>query len=205
MQWRLLHEANLKALYDCDVVRDFPATERKPFSNMTYMLSSSAYHAWGVFDDAADGESGPLAGLRAYLLVACPANCRAVLLDYFAVLPAWRSAGLGAALVAELSAREEAPVLLEVEWPAHAPDAALAERRLNFYRRCGAHLTGGWDRAYRGLFVVMVLPGGAPMSDREADEELCRCYRAMLPGAELNENFAYGRLNVEDLRKLGEA
>ena len=52
---------------------------------------------WGVFD----GET-----LAAYLLMVRPAGSRVSQLDYFAVLPEYRAAGLGAQLLADLPQHE---------------------------------------------------------------------------------------------------
>lgn len=63
-----------------------------------------------------------------------PAGSRVSQLDYFAVLPEYRSAGLGAQLLADLPQHERGAqaILIEAECPDKAEDEAMAVRRLGF-------------------------------------------------------------------------
>ena len=135
--------------------------------------------------------------LCAYLFVA-ENGPGPVLLDYFAVLPAWRAKGLGAGLLAQLSAREGRAVLIESELPTRAPDPDMARRRIGFYRRCGALLTPYWDRAFQGLFRLLVLPAPASSArPEEAGPALAGIYRALLPGEHFARDFDWGRVETD--------
>ena len=89
--WRKLNEKELTRVYLDEMRRDFPPTELKPLSMILNSEADGTAHTWGVFD----GET-----LAAYLLMVRPAGSRVSQLDYFAVLPEYRAAGLGAQLLA---------------------------------------------------------------------------------------------------------
>lgn len=187
MQWRCLSEAELSALYDTDLCRDFPAGELRPRAAALALMRRGVYHVWGIFDPA-----GGTPRLAAYLLMASPLAEGPLLLDYFAVLPAWRCRGLGAALLAELSRREARSVVIESELPETAPDPALARRRLAFYRRCGALDTPLWDRVYDGRYRVLVLPAPGQTDAVLDARTLAAMYRILLPGEEYVKFFEFG-------------
>ena len=129
--WRKLNEKELTRVYLDEMRRDFPPTELKPLSMILNSEADGTAHTWGVFD----GET-----LAAYLLMVRPAGSRVSQLDYFAVLPEYRAAGLGAQLLADLPQHERGAqaILIEAECPDKAEDEAMAARRLGFYSRCGA-------------------------------------------------------------------
>lgn len=175
MTWRLLTLEEQARLYEEEMRRDFPKAELK---DLQTILDTSAHgdgHAWGVF------EGGSLA---AYLLMVRPAGCAISQLDYFAVLPAWRAAGLGTKLLAALPGCEgdAQAIVIEAECPEHAPDPAMAKRRLGFYARCGAQDTGWIEHLFGVWFRVLALPcpGSAPLAAGEAVRQLAQCYRRSL-------------------------
>ena len=73
------------------------------------------------------------------------------LLDYLCVSRRARNAGLGALILAKLREVEPGTVVFgEAEAPEHAPDPAMAERRLGFYARNGLQ-TAGYDTEVFGV------------------------------------------------------
>ena len=102
--WRKLNEKELTRVYLDEMRRDFPPTELKPLS----MILNSEF----------DGET-----LAAYLLMVRPAGSRVSQLHYFAVLPEYRSAGLGAQLLADLPQHERGAQAILIE--AECPDLSL--------------------------------------------------------------------------------
>ena len=126
LTWRLLTADELTRVYLDEMCRDFPQSERKPLSMILTSEAAGTAHTWGVFD----GEA-----LAAYLLMVQPVGCAMSQLDYFAVLPQYRAAGLGAALLAELPSHENgaSAILIEAECPEKAEDEAMAGRRSGFY------------------------------------------------------------------------
>lgn len=234
LQWRLLTPAEMADVYENQMRRDFPPEELKPLAVTLELMERGDCRSFGVFElpegaqEGSDGVLGtpaalterpctaaapepegpaPLSALVAYLLVVRPAPCRAALLDYFAVLPAHRSRGLGAQLLDGLRARmaDTDGILIESEWPARAADPAMARRRLGFYARAGAADTGWHNRAYGGYFNVLLLPCGpqankgayGPFSADEAARQLALCYRQMLPGETYQKEFELFRAEKE--------
>lgn len=199
MQWRLLTPAEMADVYEHQMQRDFPPEELKPLAAILELMERGDCRSFGVFDAPENAAPAPLEALAAYLLVVRPAACRAALLDYFAVLPAWRARGLGAQLMAGLRQRmaDTDGVLIESEWPDFAADPVLARRRLGFYARAGAQDTGWHNRAYGGYFNVLLLPCGpaaeqgrfGPFTAEQAARQLALCYRQMLPGETFRREF----------------
>ena len=194
MERRCLTEAELDEIYDTDLARDFPPEELRPKAAALEIMRRGAYRPWGVFLPESElPGAAPLARLAAYLLIACPLETGPVLLDYFAVRPLGRNKGLGTRLLAQLAEKEGRPIFIESELPEIAPDAALARRRIGFYHRCGAVDTPWWDRAFEGIFSVLVLPvPGQPETARLPASALPELYRALMPGEEFMKNFDFG-------------
>ncbi len=110
LTWRLLTAEELTRVYLNEMRRDFPPTELKPLSMVLNSEAVGDSHTWGVYD----GET-----LVAYLLMVRPRGATVSQLDYFAVLPACRAAGLGAKLLAALPGKEAGAdaILIEAELP----------------------------------------------------------------------------------------
>ena len=170
--WRLLTGPELTEVYLNEMRRDFPAGELKPLSMILNSEADGTAHTWGVFD----GET-----LAAYLLMVRPAGSRVSQLDYFAVLPEYRAAGLGAQLLADLPQHERGAqaILIEAECPDKAEDETMAVRRLGFYARCGARDTGFTEHLFDAWFRILVLdcPGCASLAPEAVVEALADCYR----------------------------
>ena len=172
--WRRLNETELTKVYLDEMRRDFPPSELKPLSMILNSEASGAAHTWGVFD----GET-----LAAYLLMVRPAGSRVSQLDYFAVLPEYRAAGLGAQLLADLPQHERGAqaILIEAECPDKAEDEDMAVRRLGFYARCGAVDTDWTEHLFDAWFRVLVLPAEGETLDAEtANRELADCYSRVM-------------------------
>ena len=96
--WKKLAADELTRVYLDEMHRDFPPSELKPLSMILNSEAADMAHTWGVFE----GET-----LVSYLLMVRPMGCEVSQLDYFSVLPAYRSTGIGARLLAALPAHEE--------------------------------------------------------------------------------------------------
>lgn len=146
------------------MLRDFPSEELKSKDQLRRLLCAGCYELYlgrhepergaSMRDDADGGcPSGPVVGY-AFVYVPneyAPNEPRVVWLDYFAIAPGQRGAGLGTAFVAALRERLRGSgdgILLEVEPEASADPAErdLQRRRIAFYRRLGARRL---DIAYR--------------------------------------------------------
>ena len=161
--WRKLNEKELTRVYLDEMRRDFPPTELKPLSMILNSEADGTAHTWGVFD----GET-----LAAYLLMVRPAGSRVSQLDYFAVLPEYRAAGLGAQLLADLPQHERGAqaILIEAECPDKAEDETMAVRRLGFYARCGLRIAG-YDTEMFGVHYKTLYLANGPVDDAALMEE----------------------------------
>ena len=159
--WKKLTADELTRVYLDEMRRDFPPSELKPLSMILNSEAVGMAHTWGVFE----GET-----LVSYLLMVRPMGCEVSQLDYFSVLPAYRSTGIGAKLLAALPAHEEGAkaILIEAECPDKAEDETMAVRRLGFYARCGARDTGLTEHLFDAWFRILVLdcPGAGTLADR---------------------------------------
>ena len=96
--WKKLTADELTRVYLDEMRRDFPPSELKPLSMILNSEAAGMAHTWGVFAEDT---------LVSYLLMVRPAGCEVSQLDYFSVLPAYRSTGIGARLLAALPAHDE--------------------------------------------------------------------------------------------------
>ena len=96
--WKKLTADELTRVYLDEMRRDFPPSELKPLIMILNSEAVGMAHSWVVFE----GET-----LVSYLLMVRPMGCEVSQLDYFSVLPAYRSTGIGARLLATLPALDE--------------------------------------------------------------------------------------------------
>lgn len=163
MELRIPSPEQLKTIYDIDLRESFPAAELKPLENMEQMWRDGWYRPWCLFDgDDIVGEC--------FLWLGHPGWA---LLDYLCVSARCRNAGLGAVMLRKLREREQGTVIFgESEAPEHAPDPAMAERRLGFYARNGMR-TAGYDTEMFGVhYKTLYLAEGTVN-----EEELMREHR----------------------------
>jgi GNAT superfamily N-acetyltransferase len=164
----------LLALYEVSI----PARERKPFAAIRQM-AASPHHRVEVACEAQR--------VVGFSLLAC--SPRLGLLEYMAVDPRRRGAGLGASLYGRAKAATLGrPMLIEVEADVGIPpDLDVRRRRIEFYRRLGCRRLVGFDYllplAGEGPPPAMVL-----LVDKQGDEVL----PASLVDAWLNDIFCLG-------------
>lgn len=154
----------------------FPVEELKPAALIEKLLQEGAYEGLGLFL----GET-----LAAYALFARIPERDVLLLDYYAVLAAYRNGGMGSLFLQKMkecySSRET--ILLETEKPEAAKNRAeyaLRVRRNGFYERNGAGLTNIRSRVYDVDFDIFAIPLAKMLSDEEAYQALSEIYRYML-------------------------
>ena len=160
MELRIPTAEQLQTVYDSDMKAAFPAAELKPLSAIRRMWREGRYKPYCLFDgDDIVGEC--------FLWLGHPGWA---LLDYLCVSPKVRNAGLGALILAKLREVEPGTVIFgEAEAPEHAPDPAMAKRRLGFYARNGLR-TAGYDTEVFGVHYKTLY-----LADRQiADEALMK-------------------------------
>ena len=165
---RTLTGSELRRAYRELYLEAFPPNELRPLWHMTMLGAAGRYRSLGLFQ-----------GGRLCCSASLWSGGHYVLLDYLATRPACRGEGLGAALLARLPERfpSDTVFLLEVEAPEPGPEEALRQRRLAFYRRCGARELG-----YEiGLFGVRyrVLALGGPADRESAAASHARLYESL--------------------------
>lgn len=193
MIWRLLTRQEIDIVYEQHMKRDFPPEELPPFPPAMEMITAGEGWFFGVFDkEAGDiGADVDLDSLAAYVQVLKPDTCSFALLNYYAVLPAYRNQGLGECFLQELP--EYLPkvrgIIIEAEIPGRAEDAQMAQRRLKFYERTGAVNTLWQEQVYDAWYYILVklFDGGEPTS---ALQDLQLCYQRLF--TELQYEQAFG-------------
>ena len=168
---KLANPEEVAAFYQRDMCRAFPPAELKPLANIQAMIQDGIYRPWCLF------EGGELAG-ACFLWLGHPGWG---LLDYLCVAESRRNSGAGARMLAELRRVEpEMVVLGESEAPVHAPDPAMAERRLGFYSRNGAR-TAGYDTDIFGVHYKTLYWAPAAVPDEVLMAEHQYIYQNRFP------------------------
>lgn len=177
-------------IYEQHMTRDFPPAELKPFAMIRQGMQQGSYDFLALYrtDDA----------LMGYAVLVAEPGQPAALLDYYAVLPQTRGSGVGAAglqLLRQYYAPQKDSILIESEYPAEAPDPALAERRLGFYIRGGARKTSIAERLFGVRYTIFSLDcsaQGSARSESELEQALQGIYRRMIPGTVCAQAVQFG-------------
>lgn len=158
-------------LYKEHITRDFARNERRPLFAIERMMREGRYACY-VLDE---GE-----GMLAYACLITAEGAGGTLLDYFAVMPGQRGGGIGGRFLEALRAHCTADgIVIESEMPSHASDAADAEtrtRRIAFYTRHGAELSGyGWH-AFGVDYNLLWLPVRKALAQTDIAGDIQRLY-----------------------------
>ncbi|MBE6995465.1 MAG: GNAT family N-acetyltransferase [Ruminococcaceae bacterium] len=165
MELRIPTREALRDFYNIHMKEAFPPAELKPLSAIERMWRDGWYKPYCLYDDGGTEVVG-----CAFLWLG---HDGWGLLDYLCVCAARRNDGLGAVMLRLLPKAEPGMVIFgEAEAPVHAPDPAMAERRLGFYRRCGLR-AAGYDTEIFGVHYKTLY-----LAERNvADEELMAEHR----------------------------
>lgn len=172
---RLLDERETALLYEQHMRRDFPPSELKHLSSITAMQRRGCYDVLGAYESDR---------LIAYALLYRPTQGRILLLDYLAVLPAYRNRGNGRALMALLRSYYAAAadvLMIECERPKAAPDEQEARLRIRFYEGAGAVLTNVRIWLFDVEYSILVFPCGVMPEGEDWAQRMLSIYRQMLP------------------------
>ena len=176
MQIERMELEEVRAVYEQDMVYQFPPEEVKPFSSIRSLMRRGMYSCFAL----REGKD-----LLAYaFFMHAPQNSHA-LLDYYVVCTPYRNKGYGSAFLeqlAEVLARFDS-ILVEAENPAYAESAAertQQERRISFYERNGFRKTALRVNLFSMEYVILQRELCATSTDREARLMLDGLYRAML-------------------------
>ena len=176
MELRLPSPTQLRAIYEAEMKSAFPPAELKPLSAIERMWQEGRYKPWCLFE----GEK--IVGLGFLWL----GRAGWALLDYLCVCAAYRNSGLGGEILRLLHGAEPDTVIFgEAEEPSHAPDSAMAQRRLGFYLRNGLRIAG-YDTDVFGVHYKTLYLAGREV----ADEELMAAHRYVYESSFTAEKFA---------------
>ena len=181
MEVKIMSASELEDLYANHMFRDFPAPEIKPLSTLKQLLSTGEYVPLAFIED------GQMIGYT--LLIACDGK-NAYLLDYFAVLPQFRSGGRGSRILKYLREHfigKTHQILIECEHPDFAPDRAQALRRLRFYNSAGAKKAEIETKLFGVRYLVFALTCDAHAEPLPAEEDIVFYYKKMVPEGKYDE------------------
>ena len=158
MELKIPTPEEVRDFYNTDMKEAFPPAELKPLAAIEKMWADGWYKPYCLYDD--DG-SGPIGCAFLWL-----GHGGWALLDYLCVSAGWRNDGFGAEILRLLPQIEPGTVIFgEAEAPIHAPDPAMAERRLGFYKRCGLRIAG-YDTELFGVHYNTLY-----LADGEVDDD----------------------------------
>ena len=159
---------DLRLAYWRDLAEAFPPQELESFSNIVRLTECGRYLPLCLYDGA------EIVG-ECFLWLGRPGWA---VFEYLCVTRPLRNAGFGGRILDAVQARyPHSALIVEVEAPEHAPDPAIAARRLAFYLRNGAALAGV-DTEIFGVHYKTIYLADAPRSDEEISREHAAIYRA---------------------------
>ena len=168
--------AQFNDLYNTQIKRDFASSERRPLKSIQKLFRQGLYTCQVMLE----GDD-----IMAYACFLQAEGQGSVLLDYFAVSPTKRGAGLGSRFLGEL--REKWPVsgiIIECEMPSKAKneeDRTIRQKRIAFYLRNGALMTNvGW-RAFSVDYNLLWLPIVQSLEAVDVGAAIEILYRQSLP------------------------
>ena len=173
---RKMNEAEIRILYQFQMMRDFPPSELKSLASIMNLRERGEY-------DVLEAREG--GRFIAYALIYKPSNGRILLLDYLAVEPDMRCRGYGHQMLEALKAHyaDRADCLMiECERPKTSPDVEEARRRIRFYQHADAVLTNVRVWLFDVEYSILVMPCGgyAVVQGHNWAQEILGMYRQML-------------------------
>ena len=176
MQMKSIQLIQLHALYHEHLTRDFPTNELRSYENMKKLYHKGHYKILGYYKN------------HQLLAYACLATCpqhQYYLLDYFAVLPEYRSQKIGSQFLKELTQKLDANgLIIEVETPSYAnspEEKKLRLRRIDFYTRNGATLSGVSGELFHVHFTLLYLPIQIEIHQEQLLHSTQLLYQTLLP------------------------
>ena len=175
-----LSPPQVRALYYGRLQEDFPPDEIKTLGVIERAMSRGEYFCLGAM-------AGADILAYAFFVKVMEGEREIALFDYYAVKKEARCMGVGSAFLQELTAgplKNMKAVLLEIDDPACAPDAAEEEirnRRLRFYLRNGLTDTAVTATVWGVQFRILALPVGVCPSPDETRRMYAALYHAIMP------------------------
>lgn len=183
MDIRKLSKNDIENIYLNQMKQDFPPEEIRPWSMFERSFSLGFYTGYGLYDKEK---------LLSYATFTFSENNNTILLDFYAVDSSLRGKGIGGKFLKELSDKlENKIILLEAENPEFAKndeDLNIRRRRIEFYKRSGAFLSGITSKVFEADFSIMYLSKDGEKSDSEIYSLINEIYKAMFEENVLNNH-----------------
>lgn len=171
-----LDRKEMEEIYGTRMREDFPAAELKPWKRIAEMMDTGVYFAYGMYEEER---------LLAYAFFVKAAGGQ-LLLDYYAVSEQTRGAGVGSRglclLKEEIQKQGYGAIVIEVENPDFAKteeERQKQERRIRFYEKNGARMTGLRSCLFGVEYKIMYLP--AQKEEKRLRKKVDEIYHTMFP------------------------
>lgn len=170
-----LNKEQIRSVYHNELVNDFPKDETKPLVMILKREKEGTYRCFGAY------EKDTLIGYAFFVV-----HGEQLLLDYLAVVRAYRGRGIGSEflrLLAEQCA-DASGMIIEVEDPTYAgtaEEAQLRERRRQFYLRNGCVDSGVTAHTFGVEYRLLEHAQCGVHTADEVREIYRNLYRSMVP------------------------
>ena len=165
-----LSEAEMTEVYRQRMKRDFPPNELKPLTRILAQMRKHIALCLGYYKE--DQMIG-------YAVLQQDERQRCLLLDYFAIFDHNRGQGLGTCFLNELKTMFADREMIVIE--AEAAATEQARKRIAFYQRAGARISGIQLHLYHVDYAVLTLDLAAVLDDTQVRRQLTDLYRRIYP------------------------
>lgn len=192
-QIKELSKEELTELYETNLKQDFPVSEIKPLWHITKSMEEQYGMSLGIYEGT---------DLRAYGIFILPKDYHAALIDYFAVVSAFRGQGIGHSSLELIRTYFQAGggldrLYIECESPASTADKAeqkTRSRRISFYESMGCQKTDCMSNVFGVEYEIFHLPVSSAPAPGSAREELDTIYRTMFRPKHYANNVSIRKL-----------
>lgn len=173
----------MEKIYQQQLVNDFPPNETKPFSSIKEMWEKGIYRGYVLEENNR---------LCAYWYTLYIEKENIKLLDYFAVVQAYRGKGYGSLVMRYLKkqvAVSDSIIFIESENPQKSrtqEEQVVREKRLQFYQNNGAKDTEFRTGVYQADYILLAL--GEIVDKRDTEDWIRRVYQEFYTRAILPQN-----------------
>lgn len=170
-----LNKEQIRSVYHNELVNDFPRDETKPLVMILKGEKEGTYRCFGAY------EKDTLIGYAFFVV-----HGEQLLLDYLAVVRAYRGWGIGSELLRLLAEQcaDASGMIIEVEDPEYAvtnEEAQLRERRRQFYLRNGCVDSGVTAHTFGVEYRLLEHAQCRVHTADEVREIYRNLYRSMVP------------------------
>ena len=171
--------AQITQVYNECLCKHFPENERKPLKKMKAMWNEKQYQGVGLYDEKDD--------FLGYAFFVICKNCKYILLDYFAVLEEYRSAGIGSIFLGKMKGYfpDCQGIIIETEdeeLGSSEKEQTERKKRNAFYLRNGVKRMNIKSEIYTARYEIFVLPIGEGVTRESCHKDMLRIYQYMIPG-----------------------